>query len=140
MTHAELVQRAAHWLRNTQRCGVVTTNCWNSGIEIPDAMGWKSWYSYLIECKTSRSDFRRDLKKLSRKYDDAGPGNFRYYMCEPRIIPIEELPAHWGLLEVRPHQIRIRRHADSIAHVRVAAKERPILVSLLRKYQAQENQ
>lgn len=140
MTHAELVKRAARWLKNTKHCMVVATDCWNMGIEIPDVMGWTTGWSILVECKTSRGDFRRDLKKHSRYRPDSGPGNLRFYMTPPGLLKPCELPDRWGLLEARDKQVRVIKDAKSRDdYLWIAMKERPILVSVLRRCQEGES-
>ena len=84
VTHAELVDRAAHWLAKTIQCGVVAKEIsanTKSG-EIPDCIGWARWKSILIECKASRGDFAADFFKPSRR---GGPamGNWRFYLTPP---------------------------------------------------------
>lgn len=120
LTHKELCDRAAAWLRANRRCDPVLTKV-ASCAEIPDAIGWSSNYRYrgsiVVECKTSRSDFRADKQKyvryryrapgveydnglktrLPKRYVDAGyvpiavprMGNFRFFMCPPEIITAE---------------------------------------------------
>lgn len=106
MTHAELVLRAARWLRNTKGCGVVLTE---RGVdhEHPDAIGWRGAWSILVECKTSRSDFLADAKKPHRIESDLGMGQERYYMTVPFLLDPLELPAGWGLLEVLERRVRV---------------------------------
>lgn len=102
MTHADLVKRADKWLKFNQRCNVIFLE-WYGGRqrEIPDAIGFKkNSKSVLVECKASYSDFKADEEKYFRKRMAYGMGDFRYYMAPPGIIPIEELPKGWGLLEV----------------------------------------
>lgn len=111
MTHADLVIRAARWLRNSRRCSVVLTEAKGSGQEIPDAIGWTLGYcpmSTLIECKVSRADFQADQKKTfrDRNFGDMAVGRFRYYMTPPGLIRPDELPPRWGLLEVREKSVR----------------------------------
>lgn len=62
MTHNELVERAVRWLCGTTRCTAVASGVVSACWEIPDAIGWNAFHSWMIECKTSRSDFKRDLK------------------------------------------------------------------------------
>jgi len=130
MTHAELVARAVKWLTNTVRCQVAASELYNASSEIPDAMGWKSWASWLVECKTSRADFFRDQHKLVRR-SGLGMGNFRYYMTPPRLVDPSEVPAGWGLLEVHPKIVRRVVDAEGQHHTEVALRERMALVSLL---------
>ena len=82
LTHAEIVTRAARWLRNGAkipdyklcrrdrqiRCAVVLTEfVGGGGSEIPDAIGWAygGRTSVLVEAKASRADFLGRPKKVS---------------------------------------------------------------------------
>lgn len=115
MTHAELVQRAARWLRNTEHCSVVLTELDACGMEIPDAIGWKYGNrSTLIECKVSRSDFRRDAKKLPRRHNAHAIGARRYYLAPAGVIPINELTAGWGLLELSGNRLIKSAQASNV--------------------------
>lgn len=135
MTHAELVQRAEKWLRNTMRCGVVVAERVSTSGEVPDAIGWTSSRSILVECKTSRADFVQDGKKCFRRHPEYGMGDFRFFMTLRGLIKPEELPERWGLLEVRPKQVRVIVWATSFDRARAAFKERPLLFSALRRLQ-----
>lgn len=109
LSHAELVQRAARWLRNTKKCGVVLTE--RKGYsEAPDAIGWRYGPgSILVECKASRSDFFADRKKPFRQNPDGGMGQTRYYLTPPRLIKPEEVPEGWGLLWAFENFVRVVR-------------------------------
>jgi len=98
MTHDDLVSVAERWLMS-QGCSFCFTGLVSLASEIPDAIGFKD-YSILIECKASRSDFLSDGKKIFRRYPERGVGDVRFYMCEPGIINICDLPKKWGLLYV----------------------------------------
>jgi hypothetical protein len=102
MTHDDLVNKAAAWLYNRKRCGVVITEMSSGARECPDAIGWIGTRSILIECKTSRSDFNRDKKKLLRHplLTQNTMGNLRYFLAPKGIIQWKDLPTGWGLLEV----------------------------------------
>lgn len=110
-THAELVERAGRWLRNSAhtkidsvtgdpcvvRCGVVLTDP-PGGSEHPDAIGWSNGggCSVLIECKASRCDFLADKTKWIRRVckqngEKHGLGQFRFYMAPVGIITPEDL-------------------------------------------------
>ena len=106
-THKELVQRAAHWLKNTRKCSVTFAEIVTSSWVIPDAIGFSSHWSVLVECKTSRSDFFNDLKKAIHKHPDSCPGQERWYMTPPGLVEPSEVPEAWGLLEVGPKQVRL---------------------------------
>lgn len=105
MTHEDLVKRAERWLRNTIGCGVVLTEA-ASGSETPDAIGWKGGYSHLVECKTSRADFRSDKKKMFRKHLWLSMGAYKWYLTPKGLLKPEEVSEQWGLLEVRGRTIR----------------------------------
>lgn len=102
-SHVDLVTRAERWLRNTLGCSVVVTETVGATKEIPDALGWKfkSGRSLLVECKTSLSDFRADKNKLCRLDAINALGAERYYFAPEGIIPHEEVPENWGLVEVK---------------------------------------
>lgn len=103
MTHKELIAVAAEQLKRW-RClpictEMVTLN--NTG-EIPDAIGWTSQASILIECKASRADFLADCKKIFRfDLPESGMGDFRFYFTNPGVITSEsDIPLGWGVYEV----------------------------------------
>jgi hypothetical protein len=102
MKHEELVERAVRWLYS-QGCGFAVGErvCAVSTGEIPDAIGFRSNCSILVECKTSRADFKADRKKHFR-FDspEQGMGNFRFYLCEEGVISPMEVPEGWGLLYI----------------------------------------
>jgi len=89
MTHDDLVEIARNWLWNAKKgpegtgwkhvpCKVVLTEL-VSGMEIPDAIGWHSGRSILIECKTSVSDFKADAKKLFRYAPEMARHRLRFH-------------------------------------------------------------
>jgi len=101
MTHAQLVDKAVHWLR-AYRCGVVLSEQACVSGEMPDAIGWKrACHSVLVECKVTRADFLADRAKPFRQHPEKGVGSERFYLTPPTLIKPEELPAGWGLLEFR---------------------------------------
>lgn len=106
MTHKQLCERAARWLK-TIGCRVVLSEIASSGREIPDAIGWRSGISILIECKTSQADFKQDFKKPWRKFEDYGMGHHRLYLCEKGIIkPCQAMALGWGLLWIDGRKIQ----------------------------------
>lgn len=100
-THRELCEIAERWLLGTAKCRVAIAepNC-IATYEQPDAIGFKASGSILVEAKTSRADFRADANKPFRVTPTEGMGNERFYICEPGIISVEDLPEKWGLLHV----------------------------------------
>jgi hypothetical protein len=107
MTHAQLVEKAVLWLRR-YRCGVVLSEQACVSGEMPDAIGWKqACHSVLIECKVTRADFLADRAKPFREKPEKGVGSERFYLTPPRFVKVEDLPAGWGLLELRRGSIEI---------------------------------
>ena len=107
MTHAQLVDKAVHWLRR-YRCGVVLSEQACVSGEMPDAIGWKrACHSVLIECKITRADFLADRAKPFRVKPAHGVGCERFYLVPAGLVRGEELPAGWGLLEYRSGKIEI---------------------------------
>lgn len=106
MTHAELVERAAYWLFWSQQCGVVITDIVTACSETPDAIGWASRGSILVECKTSRADFYAEKWKRHRRLPETGVGGLRYYMAPKGVLKAEDMPLSWGLIEPAGERIR----------------------------------
>lgn len=136
VTHEELVGRAVAWLR-ARGCGVVLAECTSSARETPDAIGWKSGRSILVEVKVSRGDFHREKHKASRRPElhegrAVGMGGSRFYMTPPGLLDPCELEAcGWGLLEAG-RVVRVVRasrgfDADLAEEVRLLTSELRIL-------------
>lgn len=128
MTHPQLIDIAADWLRRT--CSVVVTECATTGEE-PDAIGWQGTHSTLVECKASAADFRADSSKPFRRSPFMGIGQHRYFLSAPGIIQMDKLPAGWGLLEVTGSRIRVVRKSDGFEANH--PQEMRILLSCLRR-------
>lgn len=136
--HAELVDRAAKWLRGRGGCKVVLTEYRHGGGEEPDALGLHPLGSVLIECKTTRADFLADAQKPWRKSPSTGLGVERYFMAPKGLISPDELPEKWGLLEVRGKRVFILKKAEAFDPALVALAERPILYSVMRRLVLQD--
>jgi hypothetical protein len=107
MTHPQLVQHAVHWLRS-YRCGVVLSEQACASGEMPDAIGWKrACHSVVVECKISRADFFADHSKPWRQKPQIAMGCERFYLAPAGLIGPEELPAGWGLLELRRRELEL---------------------------------
>lgn len=134
MTHPQLVAIAVRWLRS-YRCGVVLSEQSCSSGEMPDAIGWKrACHSILVECKISRADFLADREKPFRQKAHLGMGCERYYLSPTGLIRADEVPAGWGLLEVRNRKVNVTRSADK--NLRSAAgfrHEMNLLLASLRR-------
>jgi hypothetical protein len=155
MTHAELVERAARWLRNSAvvdggynnpnsgepwrlraRCSVVFTEHASSCGEFPDAIGWFGGgkWSVLVEAKTTVGDFLGDRRKPFRRRPQDGVGRYRYYFTQSGLLTLDQLPEHWGLAECWPRQVRIRRLA-ALQPEYSARREAMMLFAALRRLQ-----
>lgn len=102
MTHDELCLMAESFLKRNGY-GVVFNDRFRAFTkhgEQPDAIGFRSGVSCLIECKTSRADFLADRKKRFRRDPTIGMGDWRFMMVPKGMIRVDELPEGWGLLEV----------------------------------------
>jgi hypothetical protein len=108
MTHAALVELAVQWLRRCYHCGIILSEQSCASGEQPDVIGWKKkCRSVLVECKLSRSDFLADREKPFRRDPSLGMGSERFYMTPSGLLRPEDLPAGWGLLEVRNRQVQV---------------------------------
>lgn len=100
MTHPELVTLAEKWLWR-QGCGVVFAELSTLATpETPDAIGFRTTTSILVECKASRADFLADKNKPFRRDPSRGMGDWRFYMTPKGLVAKDELPEGWGLIEV----------------------------------------
>ena len=139
MTHAELVQIGARYMRKTLRCSPVLTErkCMFAS-EVPDVSGWRcggckphplhdTLDSFVIEVKVNRADFLRDMKKPHRN----GPayGHYRFYLAPKGLIGPDELPEKWGLLEFDERKVRRVRNADFFEGMDVMRREFGLLRS-----------
>ena len=130
-THSMLIVKAAAWLR-AKSFPVVITDMSHCDSETPDAIGWKFRTSTVIECKSSRSDFKADAKKYFRRDSAEGMGVYRYYCVNEGLIKWEELPEKWGLLEWDGK--KLRETVKPKAHREVNHRsETSLLVSALRR-------
>jgi hypothetical protein len=99
-THRELVEIGYKWLMI--RCSfafkeLVAMTYYG---ESPDVIGFNSSGSFVLEAKTSRSDFLKDKKKIFRQIPEYGMGDWRFFICKKGLIKTDELPMWWGLIEV----------------------------------------
>jgi len=134
--HTHLVSAAVDWLRHKYGCGIVLSEQYCATGEIPDAIGWKRMNrSVVVECKVSRADFLADANKPFRLKPDEGLGCERLYMAPRGVIALEELPAHWGLLEsTRKNVSMLRKPSRKDLRSDVGlAKEMNLLLASLRR-------
>jgi len=125
---------AVHWLRR-YRCGVVLSEQACLSGEVPDAIGWKKkCHSVLVECKASRADFLVDRGKAWRIQPEVGVGSERYYLAPRGLIPERDLPAGWGLLEVKGRQVEVaKRSAKNLRSSAGFECEMNLLLASLRR-------
>lgn len=123
MNHDELVQVAKKWLVGTAGCAFAVGEIMSCNGEIPDAIGFKSDSSILVECKTSRSDFLADKKKPFRIKPEKGMGDHRYFLCPPDVIKQTDDLNGWGLLWISKG--RVRQIVNPIKEVYTPYSTRP---------------
>ena len=112
LSHEDLRKLATRWLKTRTvsceegglprggRCSIACSELVSSADDTPDAIGWDPvGRSILIECKSNRADFHQDGNKR-RSAVGLGMGNQRYYMAPFGVIPKDQIPKDWGLLEV----------------------------------------
>jgi hypothetical protein len=143
MTHADLIQHGRRWLATPWRsaapeghgkCSLILSElvCACHSGEVPDVIGWYMGNAILIECKTSRDDFRADAKKFFRQFPEQGAGKQRYYLCTEGLLTVDDLPDQWGLLEVTPSgKITVTRASGVFASNRDT--EVRLLLSVIRR-------
>ena len=90
---------AVKWLKGIG-CKVTISEMASAAQEEPDAIGWRSGVSILVECKTSQNDFKKDAHKFWRRMPEYGMGDWRFYMCEKDVILPNQLPENWGLIYI----------------------------------------
>jgi len=104
--------------------------------EVPDVIAWKGFCkSVLVECKVSRSDFLADAEKPFRLKPQEAMGSQRFYLAAAGVIRADELPKHWGLLELRGREISMTvkpGRVDLRTHVGLM-KEMNLLLASLRR-------
>ncbi len=106
--HAQLIESAVEWLRRCYKCGIILSEQYCATGEVPDVIAWKGvCKSVLVECKVSRADFLADAGKPFRQKPEEGMGSQRLYMAPEGVIRADELPKHWGLLELRGRGVRM---------------------------------
>lgn len=134
MSHDELVERARIWLANSMKCSVVITEMAYSYGEIPDAIGWNGSLSILVECKTSKSDFKADFNKSSRRVPEyLAIGNKRFYLVPPSLLEFakKNLLDNWGLLIAYKNRVETKVEAEY--HDAKKGKEISLLISTIRR-------
>jgi len=134
--HVRLVEHAVQWLRSRYKCGVILSEQYCATGEVPDVIGWKGFCrSVLIECKVSRADFLADAAKPFRQSPEEGLGCERFYLAPAGVIRRDDLPKHWGLLELRGREVRIAVKPGRIDLRSPAAlmKEMNLLLASLRR-------
>ena len=138
-THGDLVKRAGRWLKSLGCSAILeemTAYTYNG--ETPDAIGWTSSQSIVVEVKVSRADFLRDRKKRFRGNHIKGMGSWRFYLVPQGILNPEDCPEGWGIYEVQGRRVCHLagvdyRNAMQPPFVPCLRSERAMLVSAVRR-------
>jgi hypothetical protein len=109
ITHSELCIEAAKWLIKEMGCPIVLPEAKVYMGEQPDVIGFfDGGDSILIECKTSRADFKGDKNKQYRWHPNNGMGDYRIYAVTENVIRREdEIPENWGWMYFNGKSFRI---------------------------------
>lgn len=129
--HQAMCRRAAAWLRS-RGCAIAVSEMVAMANEKPDAIGWRSYQSHVVEVKMSRADFMRDKHKWHRKEDGRCMGDFRYYFCPPDVLKAEDMPPKWGLVYCDGRKCRVIVKAEQFDNANLET-ERAFLVSIARR-------
>lgn len=140
LTHEDLRKAAVRWLTNSKKCSVVLSEMVSAAGEIPDAIGWKGGFSYVVECKARRSDFHANKLKCHERGNN-GMGSHRYFLCTPDTVTVEDLAeSDYGLLWIGEdgnfRDIRVKR--EPVTREPNFKKEISMLVSALRRVRTRE--
>lgn len=131
-SHKEYCEAAAKWLRGTKGCIIAAAEIVATTNERPDALGFKSHNSFMVEVKMSRADFMADKKKWHRQEPGRCIGDYRYYFCPPEVLFEHDMPAGWGLIWYDGKKcwqiVKAERMNDTNHRV-----ERTFLISIIRR-------
>lgn len=144
MTHDELVDIGYMWVMKCCSFAFKELKFMSLRGELPDVIGFNTCGSFVVEAKTSVSDFKADLNKGFRvKYPQNGMGDWRFYITPEGLLSIDELPENWGLIEVsrltkKPKVAHNPMGKGNIysswyRHPKNEASERLMLISALRR-------
>lgn len=138
MKHADLVDKAAAWLRAKATVVITELSFYSTTGESADVIGFTNRESILIEVKVSRADFLKDRHKCFRREPSRGMGARRYFCAPAGLIAVDELPERWGLIvwDVTRGVMRKAREAKYQAHS--SDNEVRLLVSALRRLSVNE--
>lgn len=108
ISHSELVELGYNWTIN--KCAFAFKEFKTQNFEIPDIIGFKGNFSFVLEAKCSRSDFLKDKKKSFRINPNLGMGDFRFFITPKGLLDKKELiEMNWGLLEVNENKkVRVK--------------------------------
>jgi hypothetical protein len=136
MTHTELIERGAKWLKNSgigfQRFPLVITELRTFASEIPDIIGFNNACSVVVECKASLSDFKADQKKQHRNFVNK-LGQMRCYLCPMGLVRKKDVPEGWGLLYAHDNKITIEVEPPFHSDDGIRWAEYHILYSIARR-------
>lgn len=143
LTHDDLVEIGYKWVMSRCSFAFKELKFISLQSELPDVIGFNTNGSFLLEAKTSLSDFYADQKKMFRTiYPHYGMGDWRFYIAPKGLIEIEMLPDKWGLIEVNEKRKAKIVHnpmgkgnvySSWCRHPKNEASERMMLLSALRR-------
>lgn len=85
-----------------------------------------------VEIKVTRSDWRRELADAEKAAEFAQWCNYWYIAAPAEIVPVNELPEKWGLIEVKATTAAIKVKAKPL---KPKAPDLAMICALLRSFQ-----
>lgn len=82
-----------------------------------------------IEIKVTRNDWRREMKDPGKAEPIAKYCDWWYVVAPKDVVPVEELPAPWGLLEAHNGRLATRKVAERLESVPIT---KSFLAAILR--------
>lgn len=145
VTHTELIESGYKWLM--RRCAFAFKDLKTSNSETPDVLGFTGDFTFLLEAKSSRSDFLADKKKPFRLDPASGIGDFRFFIAPTGLLSVDDLPENWGLLEVNINGTACTKfnpfgrgniYSSWFRHLKNKEAENRVMYSALRRLQKKD--
>ena len=86
-----------------RRADAVVMNIWPS----------KDYQMHVFEVKVSRSDFKNEMKDLTKWKAVGDYADFFWLACPVGLVSVNEIPSAWGLMELTKSGLRIKKQAPA---------------------------
>lgn len=120
ITHNDLIILGSKLLKNKFHCRIILKEprAYTVYYETPDIIGWVFNKSILIECKTTKADFKAEQTKCFRRNNLLSLGHWRFYLTPIGLLSLEQIPKDWGLYETDGKRVFFKggaKYSNSIA-------------------------